>query len=302
MTYFNNFPKIKSIINKKSINIIDISFGLAYDPETFSFSETDMGSSNSVGTLSSIIYNKDANNFWSLLYANEQINPWTFIQKTPSEYVQENKKYTAFYCKYTGAKLNPNFYPQLQPEDIIVNGLYDDGVTAAENLFTDYDTYFDNYGANVVVKGFGDTKKSQITQTLGSTANGNLTNSETEVFSQNLIILRKGTSGYYIANDTTVNSSGSITNLKSYPYITSDALFQKINSGVKVSPTAKLTASDSIDTIVAGDDPTGDSITVYQEEYIPISTTESYESTYEAISRVKYLKTSDIGIIVKKLI
>ncbi len=302
MTYFNNFPKIKSTINQKSINIIDISFGLAYDPETFSFFETDMGLSNSIGTLSSIIYSKDANNFWSLLYANEQINPWTFIQKTPSDYVQANKNYTAFYCKYSGSKLNPNYYPQLQPEDIIVNGVYSAGVTAAESLFTDYDTYFDNYGTNVVAKGFGDTKKSQITQTLGSTANGDLTNSATEILTQSLIILRKGTSGYYIANDTTINSSGTISNLKSYPYVTSDAFFKKINSGVKVSPVAKITASDSIDTIVAGDDPTGASITTYQEEYIPISTTQSYVSTYEVISRVKYLKTSDIGIIVKKLI
>ena len=304
MTYFTNFPKIKSTINNKSIGMIDISFGLEYDPEEFSSSSTKMGTFKTIGNLSASIYAKDANNFWSLMFANEQINPWTFLQETPSEFINANKDYTAFYAKYTGTKLNPNAYLELEPEDIIVNGLYDSGRTAAEDIFTDYDTYFDTFGTNIVAKGFGDTKKAQISKTIGSTTGADLTNPNNNAFTYNLIILRKGSTGYYIANDPTVipGGGGSITNLKSYPYLESSAFFSKKDIASIVSPTPLIATNDSIQTVINGDTPSVLAEEVLAQEYIQISTQQSYASTYQATSTVKYLNNSDLGTILKKLI
>jgi len=303
MTYFTNFPKIKSTINNKSIGMVDISFGLEYDPEEFTFLSTPMSTFKTIGNLSASIYAKNANNFWGLMFANEQINPWTFLKETPSDFINSNKDYTAFYCKYYGSKLNPNYYLQLQPGDIIVNGVYNSGATAAENMFTNYDTYFDNYGTNIVAKGYGDTKKAQISQTIGSTASGDLTNPNNTELQYSLIILRKGSSGYYIVNDSTIPSGyGAIYSLKSYPYVDSAALFIEKNIQSITSPTLKISAYDSIQTIVAGDAPNATSESIYTEDYIPISTKEAYANTYTATSTVKYLSNSDLGTIVKKLI
>jgi hypothetical protein len=302
MTYFTNFPKIKSTINNKSIGMIDISFGLEYDPEEFSVSSTQMGTFKTIGNLSANIYAKDANNFWGLMFANEQINPWTFLQETPSEFINANKDYTAFYAKYPSAgKLNPNAYPQLQPEDIIVKGTFISGRTAAEGIFTDYDTYFDSFGTNIVAKGFGDTKKAQISKTIGSTANANLTDPNNAELAFSIIILRKGSTGYYIANNPAFGG-GDIGNLKSYPYLESSALFVKKDKASLVSPTPVIEANDSIQTIVSGDAPGATASEVLAEQYTQISTQQSYANTYQATSTVKYLNNSDLGTILKKLI
>jgi hypothetical protein len=225
MTYFTNFPKIKSTINNKSIGMVDISFGLEYDPEEFTSSTTQMGTFKTIGNLSASIYAKDANNFWGLMFANEQINPWTFLQETPSEFINANKDYTAFYAKYSGVKLHPNAYPELQPDDILVTTStpYNAGATAAESIFTNYDTYFDNNGTNIVAKGFGDTKKAQISKTIGSTADYDLTDVNNSSGSRYIIILRKGSNGYSIVNNSAAIGvgTGSIINLKSYSYLES---------------------------------------------------------------------------------
>ena len=302
MTYFTNFPKIKSTINNKSIGMIDISFGLEYDPEEFTFSSTEMGTLKTIGNLSASIYAKNANNFWGLMFANEQINPWTFLKETPSEFINSNKDYTAFYAKYPYAgKLNPNAYPQLQPDDILVKGLYNSGYTAAEQMFGDYDTSFETIGTNIVVKGFGDTKKAQISKTLGSTAYGDLTDVNNTGLLYDLIILRKGSTGYYIANDPTIGG-GSLSNLKSYSYVKSSAFFVKKDKASLVSPTPVIEANDSIQTIVAGDSPGATASEVLAEQYTQISTQQSYANTYQATSTVKYLNNSDLGTILKKLI
>ena len=302
MTYFTNFPKIKSTINNKSIGMIDISFGLDYDPEEFSYSTTSMGTFKTVGNLSASIYAKNANNFWGLMFANEQINPWTFLKETPSDFINSNKDYTAFYAKYpTAGKLNPNAYPQLQPDDILVKGTFFTGRTAAEGIFWDYDTYFDNYGTNIVAKGFGDTKKAQISKTIGSTAYADLTDSNNTGLAFSLIILRKGSTGYYIANDPTLGG-GDIGNLKSYPYLESSAFFSKKDIASIVSPVPVIEGNDSIQTLVAGDAPGATAQEVLAEQYTQISTQQSYASTYQATSTVKYLNNSDLGTILKKLI
>ena len=302
MTYFTNFPKIKSTIDNKSIGMIDISFGLEYDPEEFTFSSTQMGTFKTIGNLSANIYAKDANNFWGLMFANEQINPWTFLKETPSEFINSNKDYTAFYAKYPSAgKLNPNAYPQLQPEDILVKGSYNSGYTAAESIFYGYDTYFDNRGTNIVAKGFGDTKKAQISKTIGSTAYDDLTDPNNTVSAFSLIILRKGSTGYYIANDPTFGG-GDIGNLKSYSYLESSAFFSKKDIASIVSPVPFIEGNDSIQTLVAGDAPGATAQEVLTQQYTQISTQQSYASTYQATSSVKYLKNSDLGTIVRKLI
>ncbi len=302
MTYFTNFPKIKSTINNKSISMIDISFGLDYDPEEFTSSTTQMGTFKTIGNLSASIYAKNANNFWGLMFANEQINPWTFLKETPSDFINSNKDYTAFYAKYPSAgKLNPNAYPQLQPDDILVKGTFVVGRTAAESIFADYDTSFDTVGTNIVVKGFGDTKKAQISKTLGSTAYGDLTDINNTDLLYSLIILRKGSTGYYIANNPALGS-GDLSNLKSYPYLESSALFLKKDKASLVSPTPVIEANDSIQTIVAGDAPGATASEVLAEQYTQISTQQSYANTYQATSTVKYLNNSDLGTILKKLI
>lgn len=302
MTYFTNFPKIKSTINNKSIGMIDISFGLDYDPEEFTFLSTPMSTFKTIGNLSANIYAKNANNFWGLMFANEQINPWTFLKETPSDFINSNKDYTAFYAKYpTAGKLNPNAYPQLQPDDILVKGLYNSGYTAADNLFPDYDNYFDTNGTNIVVKGFGDTKKAQISKTIGSTAYADLTDPNNSALAYTLIILRKGSTGYYIANNPAIGNGG-ISNLKSYSYLKSSAFFVQDNIKSIVSPTPVIEAGDSILTIVAGDAPGATAEQVFAEQYTQISTQQSYASTYQATSTVKYLNNSDLGTILKKLI
>jgi hypothetical protein len=302
MTYFANFPKIKSTINNKSIGMIDISFGLEYDPEEFTYSTTELGTFKTVGNLSASIYEKDANNFWGLMFANEQINPWTFLKETPSDFINSNKDYTAFYAKYPSAgKLNPNAYPQLQPEDILVKGMFISGITAAESIFIDYDTSFDTVGTNIVAKGFGDTKKAQISKTIGSTAYGDLTNPENTNLLYQIIILRKGSTGYYIANNPTLGG-GAIANLKSYPYLKSSAFFSKKDTESIVSPVLVIEGNDSIQTIVAGDVPGATAEEVFAEQYTQISTEQSYANTYQATSTVKYLNNSDLGTILKKLI
>jgi len=302
MTYFTNFPKIKSTINNKSIGMIDISFGLDYDPEEFTFLSTPMSTFKTIGNLSASIYAKNANNFWGLMFANEQINPWTFLKETPSDFINSNKDYTAFYAKYDGTKLNPNAYPQLQPDDIIVNGIYDSGYTAAESMFTNYNTYFNNYGTNIVVKGFGDTKKAQISKTIGSTASYDLTDVNNNASSVYLIILRKGSTGYYIANSPPGFGYGTIVNLKSYSYLESSAFFSKKDIASTVSPLTLIEANDSIQTAVNGDTPSALAEEVLTEQYTQISTQQSYANTYQATSTVKYLSNSDLGTIVKKLI
>lgn len=302
MTYFTNFPKIKSTINNKSIGMIDISFGLDYDPEEFTFLSTPMSTFKTIGNLSANIYAKNANNFWGLMFANEQINPWTFLKETPSDFINSNKDYTAFYAKYpTAGKLNPNAYPQLQPDDILVKGLYNSGYTAADNLFPDYDNYFDTNGTNIVVKGFGDTKKAQISKTIGSTAYADLTDPNNSALAYTLIILRKGSTGYYIANNPAIGNGG-ISNLKSYSYLKSSAFFVQDNIKSIVSPTPVIEAGDSIQTVVAGDAPGATAEQVFAEQYTQISTQQSYASTYQATSTVKYLNNSDLGTILKKLI
>jgi hypothetical protein len=284
--------------------MIDISFGLEYDPEEFTFSSTQMGTFKTIGNLSANIYAKDANNFWGLMFANEQINPWTFLKETPSDFINSNKDYTAFYAKYSGTKLNPNAYPELQPDDIIVagNGNYNSGATAAESIFKDYDTYFDLYGTNIVAKGFGDTKKAQISKTIGSTATIDLTNPNNIVGNYDLVILRKGSTGYYIANSPPGFGVGTIRNLKSYPYLESAAFFSKKNIASIVSPTPLIEVADSIQTVISGDAPSALAEEVLAEQYIQISTQQSYASTYQATSTVKYLNNSDLGTILKKLI
>jgi hypothetical protein len=302
MTYFANFPKIKSTINNKSIGMIDISFGLEYDPEEFTSSTTEMGTFKTVGNLSASIYEKDANNFWGLMFANEQINPWTFLKETPSDFINSNKDYTAFYAKYPSAgKLNPNAYPQLQPEDILVKGTFISGRTAAESIFAEYDTSFDTVGTNIVAKGFGDTKKAQISKTIGSTAYGDLTNPENTDLLYSLIILRKGSTGYYIANNPAFGG-GDISNLKSYSYLKSSAFFSKKDTESIVSPVLVIEGNDSIQTIVAGDVPGATAEEVLIQQYTQISTEQSYANTYQATSTVKYLNNSDLGTILKKLI
>jgi hypothetical protein len=302
MTYFINFPKIKSTINNKSIGMIDISFGLDYDPEEFSYSTTSMGTFKTVGNLSASIYAKNANNFWGLMFANEQINPWNFLKETPSDFINSNKDYTAFYAKYpTAGKLNPNAYPQLQPEDILVKGTFTVGRTAAQDIFTDYDTSFDTVGTNIVAKGFGDTKKAQISKTIGSTAYGDLTDiNNTELLYQ-IVILRKGSTGYYIANNPALGG-GDISNLKSYPYLESSAFFSKKDIASIVSPVLVIEGNDSIQTLVAGDAPGATAQEVLTQQYTQISTEQSYANTYQATSTVKYLNNSDLGTILKKLI
>ena len=302
MTYFTNFPKIKSTINNKSIGMIDISFGLEYDPEEFSVSSTQMGTFKTIGNLSANIYAKDANNFWGLMFANEQINPWTFLQETPSEYNNANKDYTAFYCKYSSTKLDPTAYLQLQPDDILVKGVYNPGATAAENMFVDYDTYFDSTGTNIVVNGFGDTKKAQISKTIGSTAYADLTDPNNLVGLYPIVILRKGSTGYYIANDPAIGGGGAITNLKSYSYLESSAFFSKKDIASIVSPVPLIEVTDSIQTVVAGDAPGATAAEVLAEQYTQISTQQSYANTYQVTSTVKYLNNSDLGTILKKLI
>ena len=306
MTYFANFPKIKSTINNKSIGMIDISFGLEYDPEEFTSSTTEMGTFKTVGNLSASIYEKDANNFWGLMFANEQINPWTFLKETPSNFINSNKDYTAFYAKYSGVKLHPNAYPELQPDDILVTTStpYNAGATAAESIFTNYDTYFDNNGTNIVAKGFGDTKKAQISKTIGSTADYDLTDVNNSSGSRRIIILRKGSNGYSIVNNSAAIGvgTGSIINLKSYSYLESSAFFVKKDIASIVSPTPKIDSNDSIQTVVAGDFPAALAEEILTEQYTQISTQQSYANTYQATSTVKYLNNSDLGTILKKLI
>ena len=169
-------------------------------------------------------------------------------------------------------------------------------------MFVDYDTYFDSTGTNIVVNGFGDTKKAQISKTIGSTAYADLTDPNNLVGLYPIVILRKGSTGYYIANDPAIGGGGAITNLKSYSYLESSAFFSKKDIASIVSPVPLIEVTDSIQTIVAGDAPGATASEVLAEQYTQISTQQSYANTYQVTSTVKYLNNSDLGTILKKLI
>ncbi|NBO17537.1 MAG: hypothetical protein EBV07_01460, partial [Proteobacteria bacterium] len=225
MKYFANFPKVKDTINGFQYELLDISYAPASDFEDYEIVETNLPSVNEVGLLSLNLY-EDSNNFWSILYGNDVINPWTFLKETPTQFAQRNKDFYGFFAKYgTSNKLNPNAHVVFQPEDIIVRGDYGNtGFTAASSIFTNYDILNDdNYNLDTwfVQNAFSDTKKAKITKNLNSGNTGSPIMGEGE----NILILRKGNTGYFILNNPFSASSKNITTLANYKYTQSPVYF-----------------------------------------------------------------------------
>jgi hypothetical protein len=301
MKYFSNFPKVKDTINGFQYELLDISYSPSTDYEDYETTNTALPPVNEVGLLSLNLY-EDANNFWAILFANDEINPWKFLQETPSAYNQRNKNFYGFFAKYASSnKLNPNAHVVFHPEDIIVRGDYGNtGFTAASSIFTDYDTLNDNdYNLDTwfVQTAYSDTKKAKVTKNLNAGNTGTPIIGEGE----NILILRKGDTGYYILNNPFSATSKNVTTLTNYKYAQSPVYFNKIGkSDVILSPSDYISGTDTLITVMANNAPDAPGIAAYGD-YTPIVTKTFYEYEYFTNNNFNYLNPASFSKILGKL-
>jgi hypothetical protein len=302
MKYFANFPKVKDTINGFQYELLDLSYAPASDFEDYETMQSALPPVNEVGLLSLNLY-EDPNNFWAILFANDVINPWMFLKETPSQFNQRNKDFYGFFAKYASSnKLNPNAHVVFQREDIIVRGDYGNtGFTAASSIFTDYDTLNDddyNLDTWFVQNAFSDTKKAKVTKNLNAGNTGTPIIGEGE----NILILRKGNTGYYILNNPFSTSSKNITTLTNYKYAQSPVYFNEIGkSDVILSPSDYISATDTLITVMANNAPDAPGIAAYGD-YTPIVTKTFYEYEYFTNNNFNYLNPASFSQILGRLI
>lgn len=302
MNYFTNFPKIKDTINGYEYDIIDLSFAPSTDPEEYELVSAVLSEVSEIGLLSLNVY-KDANNYWSILYANDQINPWTYLKQTPLEYRQQNKNFYGLFAKYaSSSKLNPNSHIVFQPEDIIVRGNYGNtGLTAAVSVFADYDTLSNdvyNLDTWFVQQAYSDTKKAKSTKNL------NVGNTGVPIFGEgeSILVLRKGNTGYYFLDNPFISGSKDLSTLANYRYVDSPVYFNEKNKLDQiVSPSNYISDTDTIITLMANDSPDAPGIAVYGD-YIPITTKTFVEYEYYSNKNYKYLNPASFSKILSNLI
>lgn len=302
MSYFTNFPKIKDTINGYQYDIIDISYAPETDAEDYEMSEAQLSPLNEVGLLSLNLY-EDANDFWSILYANDIINPWMLLRETPTQYANRNKNFYGLFAKFaSSSKLNPNSHIVFQPEDIIVRGDYGNtGFTAAASVFTDYnllsnDTY--NLDTWFVQVAYSDTKKAKVTKNLnvGNTASSIIGEGE------GILILRKGNTGYYVVDNPFVAGSKNVTSLANYQYLKSPVYFNEIGKSEKIlSPSNYISTTDTFITVMANDAPDAPGTAAYGD-YTPVTTKTFVEYEYYQNNMFKYLSPASFSKILSKLI
>lgn len=303
MKYFSNFPIIKNVINGYEYNMVDITYAPQNDSEDYEVFESTFGTiSNDIGLLSLRVY-EDPNNFWALLFANDEINPWNFLIELPMDYLNRNKNFYGFFAKYSSSnKLNPDAHLTFKEDDIIIRGEYNNpGFTSASSIFTDYDLLDDNnYNLDtwVVLNAYSDTKKAKVT------ANLNVGNTGTKIIGEgeSVLVLRKGSTGYYLVDNPFNPSSKTITTLKNYDYIKSPAFFSEIGKGdIILSPSVFISNTDTLITVMTNNGPDSPGLDAY--ENYSITTTKTFsEYEYFRDNKFVYFKAPTLPKILNKLI
>lgn len=302
MNYFTNFPKIKDTINGYEYDIIDISFSPGTDPEDYELINSTLPDAPDLGLLSLNLYD-DANNYWSILYANDQINPWVYLKETPLEYRKQNKNFYGLFAKYSSSnKLNPNSHVVFQPEDIIVRGNYNNsGLTAASSVFADYATLSNdvyNLDTWFVQQAYSDTKKAKVTKNLNAGNTGIPIMGEGE----SILVLRKGNTGYYFLDNPFISGSKDVSSLANYNYVDSPVYFSEKNKLDQIlSPSNYISATDTLITLMANDAPDAPGTAVYGD-YIQTVTKTFVEYEYYSNKNYKYLNPGNFSKILSNLI
>lgn len=298
--YFDKFPTVTQTINNKSVTLIDISYAPSVLSETFTKENATVNGEDEIGGLSLSLYN-DANAFWALLYANDQINPWEFIPERPSDYQDRNYSYSSSNLKFGSGKLNPNLYVEFAAQDIIVSAInsYGPGITAASSLF-DFnilDTWF-------VAKAFSDTKKAKITQNLntGITGSVDIADPNATVSGGLFQVLRKGATGYYLLDAPASATAKSATNLKSYKYLDSPAFITSKDTNNLISAIEPIGDSDSILTIIGDDDPGSTASSVFASSYNIQTTKSVQQQNFLITNQIEYIPQANFSKILNKLI
>jgi hypothetical protein len=300
MNYFEKFPSYTSTIEGKNKTLLDISYAYDADPSDYTTTQANSYKADEIAGLSLELYGA-AEDFWALMFANEQINPWEVIPEEPSAYQQKNSIYSSATLRFTGSKNNPRDLLNLKEEDIIVPAIniYFPGVTAAQSIFpTDPDIWH-------VQKAYSDTKKAKITPNIkpgGETGPLDLSNPEIGSY-YSFYVLRK-TNGQYGLLLNPFNPTDAMTsNLKTYKYTESPVQAKDKETKSKTSLYLQIASeADTLFTVLEEDAPSALATTEYNNTYNTIPVREYQQAEYQELSQVVYLQQASFGKILNKLI
>ncbi len=301
MNYFQKFPNYTSIIEGKNKTLVDISYAYDADPSDYSATPATSYKADEIGGLSLELY-QNAEDFWALMFANEQINPWEVIPEEPSAYQERNSIYSSAVLRFTGSKNNPEAFLNLKEGDIVIPAIntYFPGVTAAESIFpTDPDIWH-------IQKAYSDTKKAKITPNLkpgGDTGSTDLANPDIPSLGYSFYVLRK-TSGQYGLVLNPYDTTDAITvNLKTYKYTESPVEALDKTTKSKTSFYAQIaTENETLFTVLEEDAPSALASLDYSQTYNTIPVKQYQQAQYQEQSQVVYIQQAAFGRILNKLI
>ena len=300
--YFDKMSQITEVVNGKSITRTDISQSYQYNLNTVNKSTTNSSNVTSTSVFSKKLY-KDPENFWALMIANEEINPWKLLAEDPNKFEKNNQLYAATTFKYAGTKNDPYSYIDLIPGDIIVlaNTPYNSGITSASYVFgnsaySDLPTWY-------VDKVFYDTKKSKITPCLvtgfqGQT--GDIATTGTFGFGFNYVIIRQGATGNYLI--TKSSGDGTFQTLETYTYLDSPAITTIKGSQYTRSTFTSVGTADSLWTVIFDDVPELSSVTSVAQTYNIKPTKNVQKENYLKQISKKYIPAGSFQKLLNKLI
>lgn len=301
MNYFQKFPSYTSTIEGKNKTLLDISYAYDADPDDYSTNIATSYKADEIGGLSLELY-QTAEDFWALMFANEQINPWEVIPEEPTAYQERNSIYSSAVLRFTGSKNNPEAFLNLKEGDIIIPwyNTYFPGVTAAQSIFpTDPDIWH-------VQKAYSDTKKAKITPNLkpgGETGTNDLSNPDITPFGGNFYVLRKTNGQYGLVINEYDPTNALTVNLKTYKYTESPVQALDKNTKSKTSLYAQIAAeNDTLFTVLEEDAPSALASTEYNATYNTVPVKQYQQTQYKEQSQVVYIQQAAFGRILNKLI
>lgn len=299
-SYFDGFQKVTEIINGKPKTRIDITFAPSANIDTYSTNITDTQGVDEIGGLSLKLYN-DAESFWALMFANEQLNPWELVPESPTDYNYRTINYAALSMKSTASKLNPNAYFEFKPGDIIVESINNyyigSGITASSSLFN-----FDTLNFWFVDDFYNDNKKVKITQNLNTGSTGyvnDIASPDAAIGTGIYQILRRGSTGYYIYQ----TNIGGLGNLKTYNFLDSPVKVVKKSDNSIISTAEILDSTfDNIFTVLFDDNADPTSVVEVATKYNTQNVQTYQQSVYLEENKIKYIDQSLFSSVLNKLI